>query len=269
MKLVLMGTNSFVVPIFEAIKNSGHEIMAVFTRAPKPVGRKQVLTPSPVHNWATENNLPVHTRISEYNYTPDMIIVISYGVILRDSVLNSAPCINLHPSLLPKYRGPSPIRTALYNGDKKSAVCLMRVVPELDAGDILMCREFDIDINDTNESLEHCISKIGSEMLIEYLSSPDNYTGVPQIGIPTFTHKWTGADMNIDWSRTPIEIHNQIRALGAGRTKINGTDVKILETRINNNCELEILKLQPSGKKPMDWKSFVNGLHGAEIKYGE
>ena len=269
MKLVLMGTNSFVVPIFEAIRNAGHEIQAVFTRAPKPVGRKQILTPSPVHIWANENNLPVHTNVSEYNYSPDMVVVISYGVILRDNVLGSAPCINLHPSLLPKYRGPSPIKTAIYNGDKQSAVCLMRVVPELDAGDILMCRKFDIDINDTNDTIEHLVSNIGSEMLVEYLSAPDIYTAVPQSGVPTFTHKWTSADMNIDWSRNPIDIHNQIRALGAGRTKINGTDVKILETRINNNGELEIISLQPSGKKPMDWKSFVNGLRGAEIKYGE
>lgn len=269
MKLVLMGTNSFVVPIFEAIRKSGHEIMAVFTRAPKPVGRKQVLTPSPVHIWANEHNLSVHTNVSEYNYAPDMVVVISYGVILRDNVLGSAPCVNLHPSFLPNYRGPSPIRTAIYNGDKKSAVCLMRIVPELDAGDILMCREFDININDTNDSIEHLVSDIGSKMLVEYLSAPDNYTAVPQSGMPTFTRKWVSSDMNIDWSRSPIEIHNQIRALGAGRTRINGTDVKILETRINNEGELEISRIQPSGKKPMDWKSFVNGLRGAEIKYGE
>ena len=78
MKLVLMGTNSFVVPIFEAIRKSGHEIMAVFTRAPKPVGRKRVLTPSPVHTWADEKGLTVHTDIKEYSYSPDMVIVISY-----------------------------------------------------------------------------------------------------------------------------------------------------------------------------------------------
>ena len=104
MKLVLMGTNNFVVPIFDAIKNSGHEIVAVFTRAPKPQGRKKILTPSPVHLWANENGLRVHTNINEYNYSPDMVVVISYGVILRDNVLNSAPVINIHPSSLPKYR---------------------------------------------------------------------------------------------------------------------------------------------------------------------
>ena len=268
MKLVLMGTNAFVVPIFDAIKNAGHEIMAVFTRAPKPTGRKKVLTPSPVHVWAESNGLRVHTNINEYNYSPDMVVVISYGVILRDNVLSSAPVINIHPSILPQYRGASPIRTAIYNGDEKSAVCLMAVTPELDAGDIYMCREFDIDINDTNDTIENRVSEIGSEMLIEYLANPAGYPPVVQKGTPTYTRKWTGADEMIDWSRKPCEIHNQIRALGCGRTKINGVDIKILQTEIVDN-NLRILRVQPAGKSPMDWRSFVNGLRGAEIKYGE
>ena len=268
MKLVLMGTNEFVVPIFDAIKNAGHEIMAVFTRAPKPVGRKQILTPSPVHIWADSNALTVHTNINEYKYSPDMVVVISYGVILRDNVLTSAPCVNIHPSDLPKYRGPSPIRTALYNGDEKSAVCLMAITPELDAGDVFMRREFDIGVDDTNDTIEHRVSEIGADMMTEYLKNPNAYSATPQIGTPTFTHKWTGADEVIDWAKSANEIHNQIRALGSGRTKINGIDVKILKTELKGD-NLEILQIQPSGKKPMDWRSFTNGLRGAEIKYGE
>ena len=268
MKLVLMGTNAFVVPMFDAIKNAGHEIMAVFTRAPKPVGRKQVLTPSPVHTWAVQNDLPVHTNITEYNLAPDMVVVVSYGVLLRDNVLSSAPVINIHPSDLPQYRGPSPIRTAIYNGDTKSAVCLMQVTPEMDAGDIYMRREFDIGLNETNSDIENHVSSIGADMLVKYLSNPGAYVGVPQSGTPTYTRKWTGTDEIIDWSRGDVAIHNQIRALGCGRTKINGADVKILSTRLNGD-KLEILQIQPAGKKPMDWRSFVNGLHGTEIKIGE
>ncbi len=268
MKLVLMGTNDFVVPMFDAILNAGHEIMAVFTRAPRPAGRKQILTPSPVNIWADAKNLPVYTNIRDYNFTPDMIVVVSYGVILRDNVLNSAPCVNIHPSCLPKYRGPSPIRTTIFNGDTKSAVCLMQVTPDMDAGDIYMHREFDIGENETNTDIENKVSKIGAEILVEYLSNPSGYVPMPQIGTPTYTRKFTGADEIIDWSRGARAIHNQIRALGAGRTKINGTDVKILETRVENN-ELKIIRIQPAGKKPMDWKSFLNGLRGAEIKIGE
>ena len=268
MKLVLMGTNNFVVPIFDAIKNSGHEIVAVFTRAPKPQGRKKVLTPSPVHVWANENGLRVHTNINEYNYAPDMVVVISYGVILRDNVLSSAPCINIHPSDLPKYRGPSPIRTAIYNGDTISAVCLMAMNAEMDAGDIYMKRVFEITDDDTNTTIENKVSRISADMLNDFLANPSDFQLTPQLGTPTFTKKWSGADEIIDWTRTPREIHNQVRALGCGRTKINGTDVKILETKIDNE-QINILRVQPSGKNPMDWKSFVNGLRGAEIKYGE
>lgn len=268
MKIVLMGTNEFVVPIFDAVRCAGHDIIAVFTRAPRPVGRKHILTPSPVQKWAETHGLPVYTNIRDYNFTPDMVVVVSYGVILRDNVLSSAPCVNIHPSQLPQYRGPSPIRTAIYNGDAHSAVCLMQMTRDLDSGDIYMCREFDIGENDTNADVEKRVSEIGSEILMEYLSNPSAYVPTPQIGTPTYTRKFTGDDEIIDWRRTPREIHNQIRALGAGRTKINGTDVKILETRVEND-ELKIIMIQPAGKRPMDWRSFVNGLHGAEIKFGE
>lgn len=268
MKLVLMGTNDFVVPIFDAIFAAGHEIMAVFTRGPKPQGRRQILTKSPVHLWAESKNIPVYHKTAEYDFNPDMVLVISYGAILRDNVLNSAPCINIHPSCLPKYRGPSPIRTAIYNGDAQGQVCLMQITAALDAGDVYMRRTFDIDENDTNEMVEHKVSAIAIEMLKQYFASPSKYPPIPQAGDATYTRKFTSADEIIDWSRSPRDIHNQIRALGAGRTQINGIDVKILQTRISD-AGLEILRVQPSGKKPMDWKSFVNGLRGAEIRIGK
>ena len=270
MKLILMGTNDFVVPIFDDLSNK-HDIIGVFTRAPKPMGRKHILTLSPVHVWAQSRGLTVHTSIKEFdliNEKPDMIVVISYGVILRDNVLNAAPCINIHPSSLPKYRGPSPIKTAILNGDETMDVCLMQMTDELDAGDVYMRKNISIDENDNNETLENKVSAVAIEMLNEYLQNPEKYPAIPQSGEPIYTRKFTGDNEIIDWNKTPQQIHNQIRALSCGRTKINGVDVKILETKIENG-ELKIIKIQPSGKKPMDWKSFVNGLRGAEIKYGE
>jgi methionyl-tRNA formyltransferase len=270
MKLILMGTNAFVVPIFDDL-NKKHDIIAVFTRAPKPVGRKHILTPSPVHVWAESKNLPVYTSIKEFDSVsdkPDMIVVISYGVILRENVLNAAKCINIHPSSLPKYRGPSPIKTAILNGDKTMDVCLMNITSELDAGDVYMRKNIVIDENDTNETMEQKVSVAAIQILDEYMKNPDNFPPIPQSGEPTFTRKFDGNDEVIDWKNTAQQIHNQIRALGAGRTKINGIDVKILETKIDNGV-LRIVKIQPAGKNPMDWKSFVNGLRGEEIKYGE
>ena len=105
-------------------------------------------------------------------------------------------------------------------------------------------------------------------MIVEYLNAPEKYKPVAQSGTPTFTRKFTSSDEVIDWAKSANEIHNQIRAIGAGRTKINGIDVKILETRVENG-ELKIVTVQPVGKKPMDWKSFVNGLRGADVKIGE
>ena len=196
-----MGTNSFVVPVFESLSNQ-HEIIAVFTRAPKPMGRKHILTKSPVHMWAESRGLNVHTSIKEFDSVtqkPDMIVVISYGVILRDNVLNTAPCINIHPSALPKYRGPSPIRTAILNGDKQMDVCLMNMTAEMDAGDILMRKNIAIDENDTNEMLETKVSNVAIDLLNEYLKNPEKYVAQPQSGEPSFTRKFTGGDEIIDW----------------------------------------------------------------------
>ncbi|MCQ2575054.1 MAG: methionyl-tRNA formyltransferase [Alphaproteobacteria bacterium] len=270
MKLILMGTNDFVVPVFDALAKQ-HEIIGVFTRAPKPMGRKHVLTPSPVHTWAEQLGLKLHTSIKEFDSVtekPDYIVVMSYGVILRDNVLNAAKCINIHPSSLPKYRGPSPIRTAILNGDTNIDVCLMAMTAEMDAGDVYLRKNIEVEENDTNADVENKVSAAAIEVLNEYLASPDSFVAVPQDGEPTFTRKFTGEDEIIDWSKDVKDIHNQIRALGCGRTKINGIDVKILETRIVDG-KLCVTTLQPAGKNPMDWKSFLNGLHGVEIRYGE
>ena len=268
MKLILMGTNDFVVPVFESLRQK-HEILSVFTRAPAPAGRKQVLTASPVQIWAESHNIPVHNSVREFEKTDaDFVVVMSYGVIIPDNVLAMGNFINIHPSCLPKYRGPSPIRTAIKNGDTKSAVCLMKMVSECDAGDVYMCREFDICLNDTNETVEEKVGVIAIKMLDEFLTAPEKYDAKPQVGAPILSHKFTGADEIIDWNKTPFEIHNLVRALGFGRTKINGIDVKILKTEFEKD-NLKILEIQPAGKRPMDWKSFVNGLHAGEIKYGD
>ena len=301
MRIILMGTSSWVIPIFDRMANE-HDVVGVFTRAPKPVGRKQILTQSPVHIWAESHNIPVYTKISDFGFlisdldkknhnseirnqkSIDAIIVASYGVILKDNVLNAARlgCINVHPSLLPAYRGPAPMATSIYNGDTESGICIMQVTAEVDAGDIYMCRKFPIGENDTNADVESRVGNMAAEMLSEFLAAPEKYPPQKQTGEPTFTRKWTGDDELIDWTRTPREIHNQVRAIG-GRTKINGLDVKILETRINDvgaNCirptntvgvcdtPLQITRVQPAGKNPMPWRDFVNGQRG-KIEFGE
>ena len=268
-----MGTSSWVIPVFDRVAGE-HDIAAVFTRAPKPTGRKQILTKSPVHIWAEQRGIPVYTSTKDFDnvndniQSLDAIVVASYGVILRDNVLNAARlgCINIHPSLLPKYRGPAPIVTAVLNGDTQSGVCIMKVTADVDAGDVFMCRPFAIGENDNNADVEKLVGEMSTDMLSEFLAAPEKYPARPQVGTPTFTRKFTGDDEIIDWSRSPRVIHNLVRAIG-GRTKINGMDVKILETKISAN-QLEIIRVKPAGKKTMPWRDFVNGQRG-KIEFGE
>ena len=261
MKIILMGTPDFVVPVFDGIA-AAHEVVAAFTRAPKPVGRKNILTKTPVHIWAESRGIPVFTNINQIERAPrpDFIVVVAYGVILKQDVLDFAPCVNIHPSDLPKYRGPSPIKSAIFNGDAESAVCIMKMAAEVDAGDVLMREKFDIGENETTADVEKKVSEIAGRLVLRYLENPDAYPPECQIGAPTFTRKWTGQDEIIDFNRSQRHIHNQVRAIG-GRTTINGVDVKILKTRIENG-ELKIEVVQPSGKKPMSWNDFMNGQRG-------
>lgn len=274
MKIILMGTSWWVIPVFDRIALD-HDVVAVFTRAPKPAGRKKIITKSPVHVWAESHGIPVYTNINDLTNPenniaqPDFIIVASYGVILKQPALEFAKrgIINIHPSLLPLYRGPSPMLTSIYNGDSESGVCLMNMVAAVDAGDIYMCRKFDIGENDTIGVVEEKVGKIAADMIVDYFKDPLSYPARQQSGAPSFSRKFTGQDEVIDWKRNAFDIHNQVRSIG-GRTKINGHDVKILETRLSDSnggtpaCGLEILRVQPAGKNPMSWRDFLNGVRG-------
>ena len=256
--------------MFERVARE-HEIVGVITRAPKPAGRKKIITPAPVEIWARTHDFKVFNKISDFDWTTDFdfAVVASYGVIIKDEILARGKFINIHPSDLPAYRGPAPMTTAIYNGDTHSAFCLMEVASEVDAGDVYMRVPFEIGTDDTNEIVEARVAEIGADMLSAYLAVPARFPGVAQSGTPSFTRKWTSADEIIDWSKTPAQIHNQIRAIG-GRTKINGIDVKILKSSVVSRQSLdvlEILQVQPAGKKPMDWQSFVNGQRGV-INFG-
>ena len=266
MKIILMGTPDFVVPIFEAVAE-WHEVAAAFTRAPKPVGRKQIMTKTPVHQWAESRGIPVYTSIKNFDKLRIeneelRIIVAAYGVILKENILKYDP-INIHTSLLPKYRGAAPIVSAILNGDMESGVCIMKMAAEVDAGDILMCEKFPIDKDDATIDVEKKVGAIAGDMVLRYLENPAAYPAVPQVGEPTFTRKITGDDLIIDWKKSPAEIHNQIRAIG-GRATINGIDIKILATRIDGG-QLIIDNIQPAGKKPMAWREFLNGQRGERL----
>ena len=180
MRIVFMGTPDFAVPCLQKLIDNNYDVAAVFTQPDKKTGRKQLLTPPPVKILAQENNIPVYQPNSLKNsdaaqiikdINPDIIIVVAYGKILPSSVLSIPKygCVNVHASLLPKYRGAAPIQWAVLNGDSETGVCIMQMDEGLDTGDILAVEKTAIGINETSEQLFDRLSAIGSEALINVL----------------------------------------------------------------------------------------------------
>lgn len=293
-----MGTPDFAVPCLKKIIDNGIDVVAVYSQPDKPVGRKQVLTSPPVKACALEYGIPVFQpnslknndeaeRINAFN--ADAIIVVAYGKILPESILNLPKygCINVHASLLPKYRGAAPIQWSVLNGDKETGVTIMQMDKGLDTGDMLYVEKTAIGENETSEQLFDRLSDIGANALIKVLNNieyyRDNVTPQPN-GDFGYAEKITKALSPIDWSKSAAEIHNQIRGLQCwpcAVTVINGKNVKIHRSLLSNktgniNGEIvdnngmltvccgdgkavDILELQPEGKKRMDVKSFLAG----------
>ncbi|MGN0528141.1 MAG: methionyl-tRNA formyltransferase [Eubacterium sp.] len=298
MNIVFMGTPDFAVPCLEKLIEAGHNVSGVFTQPDKPVGRKQVLTPPEVKKTAAKYNIPVYQPEKIKNsdavdiikkHAPDIIVVVAYGKILPAEILNIAPhgCINVHASLLPKYRGAAPIQWAVLNGDSKTGVCIMQMDEGLDTGDIILKKETEIGENETSAELFDRLSLIGADALIEVLDMIENGSAVAEkqeAGEYQYA-RMIGRDLcPIDWSANANQVHNKVRGLQTwpvAITKINGKNVKIHRTVLSDktgiNCGevidnknnlvvccgdgkcVEILSLQPEGKKAMDTKSFLQG----------
>ncbi len=299
MNIVFMGTPDFAVPCLEKlIKSENCNVLAVFTQPDKKVGRKQLLTPPPVKVLAVQHNIPVYQPVTLKNedafetirkLNPDLMVVVAYGKILPKRILDYPKfgCINVHASLLPKYRGAAPIQWAVLNGDKKTGVCVQQMDIGIDTGDILFTEETDIGINETSEELFERLSVIGADALIKTMDLiiKGQTNPIPQpagdFGYASMIDK---SMSNIDWSKSAFEVHNQIRGLQSwpcASTVINGKNVKVHKSVlssekgneagkvVNNknvvtvscgdgNC-IDILELQPDGKKRMDAKSFLAG----------
>lgn len=298
MKIVFMGTPDFAVPSLKKLVENKYEIAAVFTQPDKKVGRKQVLTPPEVKKTALEYDISVYQpqtlKSGEAEeiikgINPDIIIVIAYGKILPKQILSIPKygCINVHASLLPKYRGAAPIQWAVLNGDKKTGVCIMQMDEGLDTGDILNTVETEIGLNETSAELFDRLSEIGASALIETLNDIESGNIIPikQMGDSCYASMIDKSLSEIDWNKDAFEIHNKIRGLQTwpcAQTKINGKEVKIHKSVLTDTVSnlkagsvyqadkkllvvcgdgkcIEILEIQPSGKKKMDIKSFLAG----------
>lgn len=228
MRIVFMGTPDFSVPSLDALVNAGHDVCGVFSQPDKPVGRHQnKLKATPVKECALMHNIPVFQPESMRDGTaleqlkqlaPELIVVAAYGRVLPKEILELPPkgCINVHSSLLPKYRGAAPINWAIVNGDEESGVTIMHMAEELDAGDIIDQVVTPIDPNEFVESLHDRLAEMGGELLVKVVTDIEEGRAVR---VPQEAEKVTYAPMlsralcPIDWTQSAKSIHNKVRGL--------------------------------------------------------
>ncbi len=294
-KIVFFGTPEFAVPTLQALHSEGFNICLVVTQPDKPVGRKQVLTPSPVKVEAEKMGLEIADdlkikRLEDCN--AEVGVVVAYGKIIPQEILNifSKGCLNIHPSLLPKYRGPSPIQQAILNGEEETGVSIIKLDEQMDHGDIVSQIVYRVSDNDTSEDLHDKLAQKGAGLLVDTL--PKYLSGeikpVPQDDSKaTFSKILKREDGEINWTKSADEIECQVRAytpwpgsFAEFKTKDQGLRIKILSAKVSDDIEGEIgefqtkngqlvvrcgkgsliiIKLQVEGKKEMSADEFING----------
>ena len=267
MKIVFMGTPDFAEESLKAIYEAGHEIVGVVTNPDRPKGRGMKMIPSPVKEFATENNLKIFQPEKIKNNDefikelkelhPDVICVVAYGKILPKDILDIPPygCINVHASILPKYRGAAPIQWAVLNGDKTTGVTTMYMDTGMDTGDIILKQKVEIGENETTGELWVKLSKIGGKLLVETLkqiekgTAPREKQGEDFSIAPMLDKKMA----EIDWNnQTAEEIHNLVRGLNpimGAYTFYNNKKIKFWKVKVLNKKEVEDLEQEISKEK--------------------
>lgn len=260
MRLAFLGTPDIAVPPLRAITAEGHDLAMAVTAADKRRGRGSALSPSPVKEAARELGIPVTDRVEDLlGLAPpvELGVVVAFGRIIKPHVLARVPMVNLHFSLLPRWRGAAPVERAILAGDSSTGVCVMQVEEGLDTGGTYACEEVPIGPDATAEELRAELVQRGTSLLVavlrEGLGSPR-----PQVGEPTYASKIDPAELRIDWARPAEEIHRLVRAGGAWTTH-EGRRLKIWRSRLDDAGRLEVLEVQPEGKARMSFEAWANG----------
>lgn len=298
MRIVFMGTPDFAVPCLKSLLDAGHEVCGVFTQPDKPKGRKQVLTPPPVKELAMEHHIPVYqpTSLKDPQMVetltelhPDLIAVVAYGRILPKAVLEipAFGCINVHGSLLPKYRGAAPIQWSVINGDAVTGVTTMYMAEGLDTGDMLLKAETKIGPDETSGELYERLSHMGAALLVETVAGLAKGTLQRQQQddrLSSYAQMLSKQLSPIDWKKTAQQIHNQVRGLSpwpVASTMFRGKTLKIHQTAMTSEKSsgnpgeiteknghyyvccgdgtLELLSVQYEGSKRMAAADFFRG----------
>ena len=296
MKIVFMGTPDFSVPVLDALA-ARHEILAVYSQPPRPAGRGKAERPTPVHARALELGLRVRHPTSLRNAEAqaefaalgaDVAVVVAYGLILPQAVLDAPRlgCLNIHASLLPRWRGAAPIHRAIMAGDAETGICIMQMEAGLDTGPVLLRKATAIGALETTSDLHDRLSQMGADLILTALDHlPDLHPEPqPDQGV-TYAAKIDKAEARIDWTRPAVEIDRQIRGLspfpgawcmmGAERVKLlrarvaqgTGQPGQLLAGGLTIACgegadagAVEILELQREGKRPGGVSEFLHGF---------
>lgn len=299
MKVVFMGTPEFAVPCLRALAESGHSVEAVFTQPDKPKGRGYKMIPTPVKSAAEEYGLPVYQPLSLRkgddaaesmkilnDIAPDLIVVTAYGQILPKEVLELPRygCINIHASLLPKYRGAAPINWVILNGETQTGVTSMQMSEGLDTGDMLIAKSTEIGENETYEELYKRLSDMGGEVLIQTINELEAGTLKPQKqddSLSCYSPMIRKEMSALDFSKPAADVHNTIRGV-TGFAMLEGKRLKVYRSEISDNIApdaengeivdtanfsvkcgdgrlVTFLEVQPEGKKRMRTEDFLRG----------
>lgn len=275
-KTMVWGSTAFTTAVSNVLlRNQSLKVTHFVTEAPKPSGRGKEVTPTIVKKYADTLNIPClepesiqDERFLSYIHTlaPDLIIVAAYGKLLPNSILELPKygCINVHPSLLPKYRGATPIQAAILNGDKQTGVTVMKMSPQFDTGDSIAQSVIDLDGTETYGDLESYLAELGGEVINEVLQEyiQGNLEPMPQEGnLASYAKKYTAEDRWLDLDKAAQINERKVRAYAPSPGAfviLDGQRVKVLQVHIQNN-ELIFDTVQPAGKKPMSWEDFKRG----------
>ena len=293
MRVVFMGTPEFSVPVLDSLVEAGHDVIAVYCQPPRRAGRGKKERPTPVHARAMELGLSVRHPASLRNaeaqsefaaLNADVAVVVAYGLILPQAILDAPKrgCLNIHASLLPRWRGAAPIHRAIMAGDTETGICIMQMDAGLDTGAVLLQEATDIGASETTGELHDRLSDMGARLIVEALGQLDTLTPEPQSdhGV-TYAQKIDKSEAAVDWARDAAEVDRQIRGLSpfpGAWTMAGGERIKLLGSRVSDanglagtaldgsfliacgDGAVTITRAQRAGKGAQDADVFLRGM---------
>jgi methionyl-tRNA formyltransferase len=261
-RLAVAATAPFGADVLDRLAER-HDVAYLLTRPDRPRGRGRRLAPPPAKETAVELGLPIRQpeRLDEsFELDADTIVVAAYGLLIPESLLDRALWLNVHPSLLPRWRGAAPVERSLMAGDSESGVTIHRTTPELDAGPIAAQRAFPVGPDEDAGTVFRRAADLAVELVDQVLSGPA-FEPQSDEGV-TYAEKLTPEDRKLDLSRPPAELHNRIRALSphiGAQAQLEGRRVIVWRSRLADG-KLELLEVQPEGRRRMSYDEFLRGV---------